>query len=555
MLDKLRNLGTVQRTLLNLVVTIVVGLVYFYVTLPAINLQDPEFYTYFIVLALFFCVLSIFTQGISNVNVQDGKEILKVIKDYCFIPAILAATLIAIFAIGHLISAPIFRAGAYQKLLTVEQGDFTQDIHEVSFDKIPMLDQDSATRLGTRKLGELPDMVSQFEVAPDYTQINYKGHPVRVTPLLYGDVIKWFNNRREGLPAYLIVDMVTQNVDVVRISEIAPGETGIKYTTAEHFGSFLYRHLRFNYPTFIFDAATFEINEEGVPYWVCPRIVKRIGLFGGTDIQGAVLVNAITGECTYYDDNEVPSWVDRCYTAELIIEQYDYYGMYVNGFINSLLGQRGVTETTDGYNYIVNEDDVYMYTGITSVGTDNSNLGFILTNQRTKETHYYPIAGAEEYSAAASAEGIVQHLSYKATFPLLLNISSQPTYFMALKDSAGLVKQYAMVNVQQYQIVANGDTVAECEANYRRILAQNNLGEAPAELEKTAVEGTIDDIRSAVIEGNTQIYVKFKNDSFYYVFFAGTAPEAVLLNVGDKIAVAWHEEAGALRFVSGFERK
>ena len=215
--------------------------------------------------------------------------------------------------------------------------------------------------------------------------------------------------------------MVDQSVDVVRLDE------GMKYTTAEHFSRNLYRHLRFQYPTFMFEEPVFEIDEDGTPYWVCAKKEKTIGLFGGTDNNGAVLVNAVTGESEYL--TEPPEWVDHVYSAELIIEQYDYYGMYHNGFINSILGQRDVTVTTDGYNYIAEGDDVYLYTGVTSVGGDESNVGFLLSNQRTKETKYYPCAGATEYSAMDSAEGQVQNLRYTATFPLLLNVAELPTYF------------------------------------------------------------------------------------------------------------------------------
>ncbi len=437
---------------------------------------------------------------------------------------------IVIYVVGGLLSSVVIRSGAYAKLITVETGDFTQDIEEISFDQIPMLDRDSAEKLGDRKLGELADMVSQFEVADNYTQINYKGRPVRVTPLRYGDIFKWLNNRSAGLPAYLIIDMVTQEVDVVRLPE------GMHYTTAEHFSRNLYRHLRFQYPTYIFNEPTFEIDEEGTPYWVCPRIVKRIGLFGGTDIQGAVLVNAITGESQYYTD--IPTWVDGVYSAEIIMDQYDYYGTYQGGFINSLFGQKNVTVTTEGYNYIAANDDVYVYTGVTSAGSDESNIGFILTNQRTKQTTFYSIAGAEEFSAMNSAEGVVQHLNYSATFPLLLNISNQPTYFMALKDYAGLVKMYAMVNVQQYQIVATGASVEECQSNYYKLLRQNKLdtGEAPIlPADEDTVTGIVTALRSAVIDGTTMYYVTLDADNTVYCISAGEVEKVILLNVGDRM--------------------
>lgn len=526
-----------KNILINLIVTIVAGFVYFYVELPPINLHSAAFYSFFLFLSVVYCITAVITSGIYR-QAENGKTFWKLLKGSCIVPLIVIGAVFVIYVVGGLLSSVVIRSGAYAKLITVETGDFTQDIEEISFDQIPMLDRDSAEKLGDRKLGELADMVSQFEVADNYTQINYKGRPVRVTPLRYGDIFKWLNNRSAGLPAYLIIDMVTQEVDVVRLPE------GMHYTTAEHFSRNLYRHLRFQYPTYIFNEPTFEIDEEGTPYWVCPRIVKRIGLFGGTDIQGAVLVNAITGESQYYTD--IPTWVDGVYSAEIIMDQYDYYGTYQGGFINSLFGQKNVTVTTEGYNYIAANDDVYVYTGVTSAGSDESNIGFILTNQRTKQTTFYSIAGAEEFSAMNSAEGVVQHLNYSATFPLLLNISNQPTYFMALKDYAGLVKMYAMVNVQQYQIVATGASVEECQSNYYKLLRQNKLdtGEAPIlPADEDTVTGIVTVLRSAVIDGTTMYYVTLDADNIVYCISAGEVEKVILLNVGDRITITYEPDS------------
>ena len=526
-----------KNILINLIVTIVAGFIYFYVELPPINLHSAAFYSFFLFLSVVYCITAVITSGIYR-QAENGKTFWKLLKGSCIVPLIVIGAVFVIYVVGGLLSSVVIRSGAYAKLITVETGDFTQDIEEISFDQIPMLDRDSAEKLGDRKLGELADMVSQFEVADNYTQINYKGRPVRVTPLRYGDIFKWLNNRSAGLPAYLIIDMVTQEVDVVRLPE------GMHYTTAEHFSRNLYRHLRFQYPTYIFNEPTFEIDEEGTPYWVCPRIVKRIGLFGGTDIQGAVLVNAITGESQYYTD--IPTWVDGVYSAEIIMDQYDYYGTYQGGFINSLFGQKNVTVTTEGYNYIAANDDVYVYTGVTSAGSDESNIGFILTNQRTKQTTFYSIAGAEEFSAMNSAEGVVQHLNYSATFPLLLNISNQPTYFMALKDYAGLVKMYAMVNVQQYQIVATGASVEECQSNYYKLLRENKLdtGEAPIlPADEDTVTGIVTALRSAVIDGTTMYYVTLDADNTVYCISAGEVEKVILLNVGDRITITYEPDS------------
>ena len=520
------------RTLINLGVTLLFGLGYFYFELPALNFHAEEFYVFVFLLCAVYCVCAVLTSGFQGEGV---KGYFGFVKKQCTIPFLVLVALIAAIIIGGLTSWVVIRAGSYSKLLSIKDGDFASEVEEISYNQIPMLDEDSAARLGSRKLGELADMVSQFEILPSYTQINYQGRPVRVTSLAYGDLVKWFTNRSAGLPAYLIIDMVTQEAEVVRLDE------GMKYTTAEHFWRYLPRHLRFHYPTYMFADPVFEINEEGEPYWVCPRMVKTIGLFGGTDIQGAVLVNAVTGESQYYE--EVPNWVDHVYDANLIMEQYDYYGMYHNGFINSIFGQRDVTHTTEGYNYIAIGDDVYMYTGVTSVTSDQSNIGFILSNQRTKETHFYSVAGATEASAQASAMSQVQQMRYVATFPLLLNIADQPTYFMSLKGEDGLVKMYAMVNVQQYNIVETGSTVAECEANYRRALADSGLisdGDAEAvPSDQEEISGAIAEIRTAVLDGNSYYFLRLEGQDTFYAVNAAENPLAVILNAGDQVTIAY----------------
>ena len=442
----------------------------------------------------------------------------------------LLLAIILVGIVGTLISLPIFRAGAYRDLLTVEDGNFATDIAEISFSEIPTLDESSAEYLSDRQMGTLSDMVSQFEYSFDSTQINYQGRPVRVAPIAYADLFKWFTNRGEGLPAYVMVDMVTQQATVVRLEE------GMKYSFSEPLNRNIARHLRFHYPTFIFGTPQFEIDEEGRPWWIAPRIVKTIGLFGGDDIQGAVLVDAVTGESTYYELADIPSWVDNVFTPELIMQQYDYHGTLVNGFINSIFGQRDVTITTDGSNYIALNDDVYMYTGVTSANADQSNLGFLLSNQRTKQTKFYSAPGATEYAAMSSAEGVVQDLKYTATFPLLLNIANEPTYFIPLKDATNLVKSYAMVNVAQYQVVATGSTVSACEQEYIKLLTSKGIADQE-EVPRTEVSGVITDIRSAVMEGNSYYFIQLEGDPTYYALSATQNPIAVILNVGDAVTI------------------
>lgn len=541
-----KSRGKFSVLLISILVTVVVGLVFFYFTLPAINFQSPDFYGFVFLLCIVYVLCTMLVSGFRPESVSstsktmgpDGKvvtthrgglrEYLRFIKARCLPVGILMVVLLLVILVGELISMPIFRAGDYRELLQVQDGDFATDIAEISFNEIPTLDRDSAQYLGDRQMGTLSDMVSQFEYSNDSTQINYQGRPVRVAPIAYADLIKWFTNRSQGLPAYVTVDMVTQEATVTRLAD------GIKYSFSEPLNRNIMRHLRFHFPTMMFSTPEFEIDEEGHPYWIAPRVVKRIGLFGGADIQGAVLVDAVTGECTYHE--EVPNWVDTLYVPDLIMQQYDYHGTLIHGFINSIFGQRDVTQTTNGYNYIALNDDVYAYTGVTSANADQSNLGFLLTNQRTKETKFYTAPGATEEAAQYSAMGVVQDLGYVATFPLLLNIAGEPTYFIPLKDATDLVKMYAMVNVAQYQLVATGSTVSACEKSYIQMLSEKGITQTEA-LPQTSVSGTIAELRSAVLDGNTYVFIRLEGQKVFYSVSAAENNIAVILNLGDRVTI------------------
>ena len=521
------------RTLLSLLITAVVGFVYFYVTLPALNLHDSQFYSFLILLCIIYTVcVFLLSGGMHRDVVTTPKEKVKswfsFVKSRCLPVLVVLIALLAAAVVGNVLSLPLLRATAYRDLLSVDNGDFTHDVTQISFSEIPTLDRTSAEYLGDRQMGTLSDMVSQFEYSGDSTQINYQGRPVRVAPIAYADLFKWLTNRSSGLPAYVVVDMVTQEATVVRLTE------GMKYSFSEPMNRNIYRHLRFHYPTMMFSTPEFEIDESGHPWWIAPRVVKTIGLFGGTDIKGAVLVDAVTGESQYYE--EVPTWVDTLYVPELIMEQYDYHGTLVHGFLNSIFGQRDVTKTTAGYNYIAMNDDVYVYTGVTSANADQSNLGFLLCNMRTKETHFYTAPGATEEAAKLSAMGVVQDLGYVATFPLLLNIADQPTYFIPLKDATDLVKSYAMVNVAQYQIVATGNTVSACEQAYIKMLNEKGLTQQE-QLPINQVQGKVAELRSAVLEGNTYYFIRLEGSDLFYSISAAQSREAVTLNVGDQVAL------------------
>lgn len=557
------------KQLIAIACAVVGGAIAYYFLLPPLNFKALEMYEFFgIIIAIYFAVLLLLSGATKN------PEYVPYMKKKAIVPLVIVAIGVAVVAVGYLTSSVFFRADSYSKIISVDENKtFASDIKEVDFSAVPVLDNDAAAALAKRTLGDIASIgkISQFEIAGDFTQINYKNRPVRVTTLAYGDIFKWFKNTSSGFPGYIIVDMVTQKAEFVTLDE----GSYMRYSPYEHFSKYLMRHLRFEYPTYMFGTPTFEIDESGKPYWICPVEDKTIGLFGGTDIKAAILVDAVTGEFYEYTVDQIKNdaslqWVDGIYSSQLLVEQYNYYGRYADGFWNSVIGQTGVKGATEGSNYLALNDDVYMYTGVTSVSNDEAIIGFVLINMRTKEANFYKISGAKEYSAAKSAQGAVQNFKYTATFPILINISGQPTYFMSLKDDSNLVKMYAMVNVEQYQVVVTGSTISACTENYMNKLRENGINisvnidnikdstdepSADQPVETSVVKGKVEDIRTAVIGGDSYYYIKLESGETYYSIRAGLQQSVVILNVGDSVEITCEKSSGDIVEAGGIKIK
>ena len=515
----------VKNIIKSLIITIILGFIWYYITLPPFNIHSMEFYVFiFVIYAIFIVSLSIFEYG----KFFDGKVIspkIKVSKGYKLSFGIFPVIIVLIIVI-NLINSPIFNAKSYASRISVNTGkDFATEVKEVDFTKVPLLDKDSSSKIGDRVVGEMTDLVSQFYVSDMYSQINYDNKIVRVTTLEYDDMIKFFINRGTGIPYYVIVDSVTGAAELKKLDK------GMKYMPSAYFNDNLYRKLRFSYPTVIFGDANFELDNDGKPFFVIPTI-KYTGVGLKEEIDGVVILDPVTGESERYMVGNIPTWVDHVYNASLIIEQFDDYGLYNGGFLNSIFGQKNVVATTEGYNYVTMDDDVFLYTGVTSVASDESNLGFILSNLRTKETNYYLIPGAEEFSAMASAEGQVQQMSYESTFPLLINLNGRPTYLVSLKDNAGLVKMYGFVDVQDYQKVSVTDVslgIYKARDNYLKLVG-NKKSDSLTEI-------TVSSIETAIIDGNSYYYITDINGDKYRISIKVNEDYIPFIKVGDTIKV------------------
>ena len=523
---------------------------------PPINIHSVDLWMFLAIFVLFpsFLVFFIFHQiyerGMGKREKNEKKA--KRFKGLMVVPVIIAL----VGVLGAVASLTLFPGNAekYSTILNTEDGDFATDIEQADYSTIPFIDRDSAVLLGNRTMGTMADYVSQFEISDLYSQINYQDAPVRVSPLNYADVFKWWSNHNTGIPAYVIVNMSTQDTQIVRL------EDPIYYSDSDPFFNNVDRHVQLSHPFYIFGEKSFEIDDNGKPYWIYPVIDYTVGLFGGETVSHVVLCDASTGECQDLAIDEVPQWVDRAYPADLLIQQYNWSGALSGGWINSWLGQSGVKQTTPGsdgqlgYNYIAKDDDVWVYSGVTSATADNSIIGFVLINQRTAESKFYPVAGATEESAMSSAEGQVQNLKYEATFPLLINVDNQPTYFMALKDNAGLVKKYAMIDIQRYQNVAVGDTLEETEKSYKKLLRANGVStdDDSGKATKTGgtATGTISLISPVVLDGNSHYYVMLNGDGTLYDCPVANVVDIVRFKEGDSVTLTVSGDNGDVATVS-----
>ena len=523
---------------------------------PPINIHSVDLWMFLAIFVLFpsFLVFFIFHQiyerGMGKREKNEKKS--KRFKGLMVVPVIIAL----VGVLGAVASLTLFPGNAekYSTILNTEDGDFATDIEQADYSTIPFIDRDSAVLLGNRTMGTMADYVSQFEISDLYSQINYRDAPVRVSPLNYADVFKWWSNHNTGIPAYVIVNMSTQDTQIVRL------EDPIYYSDSDPFFNNVDRHVQLSHPFYIFGEKSFEIDDNGKPYWIYPVIDYTVGLFGGETVSRVVLCDASTGECQDLAIDEVPQWVDRAYPADLLIQQYNWSGALSGGWINSWLGQSGVKQTTPGsdgqlgYNYIAKDDDVWVYSGVTSATADNSIIAFVLINQRTAESKFYPVAGATEESAMSSAEGQVQNLKYEATFPLLINVDNQPTYFMALKDNAGLVKKYAMIDIQRYQNVAVGDTLEETEKSYKKMLRANGVSTDDDSGKATKTDGTatgtISLISPVVLDGNSHYYVMLNGDGTLYDCPVANVVDIVRFKEGDSVTLTVSGDNGDVATVS-----
>ena len=503
---------------------------------------------------LFFVLLVYCTINAVTVFLSVGKYESKRYEKLMYLPFSLPIIMVPAFFICSIAGAQIFNAERYANIIQVEQVESGEAIlSEKDAGSIALMDTSSAKQLGDREIGAIENF-SAFNVSDEYVQLNINEDAVKVAPLEYVGIFKWLSNRNEGVTGYVSVSPTTMTADYVKLEE------GMKYIPSAYFNENLYRHIHYQYPTLIYGNIHFEVDEEGKPFYVSSVFDYTIGMFDGEIVKGAIITDPVTGDSKYYDVADIPQWVDYVFPGDLICNLYDIAYKNVNGFWNgtSFGANTGCMQTTkidnyheeegevyieagNDYGYIAKDGDIYVYTGVTSMAADSSNLGFIMVNERTGQYKYFAVSSANEKSAMNAAQGEVQQYGYVASFPTLINVDNELAYIGVLKDKSGLVKMYYMVNVKDYGKVVVADSREACVSKYAEKLGLNvnediigNVPDEQPEAESTPVEFVISVIQYVDIEGNTYVYLGTEDGSVYKALFKDNE-KLLFAKVGDTI--------------------
>lgn len=519
------KLGCIVPRIVATVVTVIAALFINYIFLPAWSFHSSGMYAYIFVIG----VIAAFAFFIADTISYDENHVISI--SIC----IAVAIIFIIIIIGAITSAKIFHASQYQSLLEIENGNFEEDVVHNSFEEIAVVDVSTAERLGDRTLANLSNP-SWYEVDDEYNLILYNGIQYRISPINYGGFFEYNKANSTGIPGYVLVNACTQEAKLITL------ENSIRYSPSAYFNYNLRRHLRGQFPSYVFGKSFFEIDDDGNPYWITSVKKANIGLWGGKTENSFIITNAISGESEEFKVDEVPNWVDHAFDLDYLMDMVYFNYAYVNGYFN--FSKTDIKRTSyyyknndgfTGYNTTLSSDGIVFYTGVTPANSAESIIGFIFANPRTGVVKFYSCSGAEESSAQAAAQGLVQNLGYTATFPTIVSIDGLPTYFMVLKDNAGLIQRYAFSNVANYSLTVQAPNLEDAIVQYRQEVGLDK--EITNNVESNSVTGVIDFLSTVEVDGNTYFYFTLVNDTSLYMSSIKNSSRQVFLNVGTTVTI------------------
>ena len=546
MTNKNSSVSRLVAGMISAVIMFILILLLDYIFLPSLNFHSTGFWLFVLFVTYVAIIVSAIIGNIRKYLAKEEMRLWKIdttkekfAKFFSFYPiATIAILFMLIWIVGFLVTAvpawKMFNAIEYSELLKVENGNFSEDIISANSSDIISVDVKTSQQLGDRTIGNIPN-ASWYEVSNEYNLISISGEEYRISPLEYSGL---FQSLKAGsLPGYVLINAKTQTAKYVEL------ENAMIYSTSAYFSKDLQRHLHRQYPTYIFDKSFFEIDDKGNPYWITSVKTPQIGLRGGLVVKSAVITDAVTGKSTEYAITDLPSWVDHAHSLTYLMKLlHDHYGLQ-NGYFNfsntkkyhtaydyrdrvkedKNNGQNNEFTPFDGYNSVVTSNgEIMFYTGITPTNRAETIIGFVLISPKTGEAKFYEVSGSEEFSAQAAAEGLVQNLRYSASFPTIINVDGIETYFMTLKDGAGLVQKYALCNVEQYSIVVEADSINEAITKYKNRLKiadieNNNSSDDKTSKETAEIIGTVSRVETAQINGYTYYYFKLDNNNTTFI--------------------------------------
>ena len=546
-----------MKWLIALIPTVIIGLLINYLALPAINLQSYGFLSFVLVMLVTYLVFCV----IFSIN-SEGDEVFSFF-DYV-ISGITIFVLVAILLCSF-ISSELFHWKEYQGMIEIEQhdeADFASDVaSSTNIANLAVVDVETARNVGDRTLANIPNP-SWYEIDSEYNLILYQGKQYRISPVNYGGIFKYFSASSTGLPGYVLVDAVKQEAQLVQLEE------PIRYSPSALFEYNLKRHLRNQYPSAIFGKSFFEIDEQGNPYWITSVQNPHIGPLGGMMEDSFIITDACTGESTEYTVENLPEWVDHAFDLDYLMRLVEYNYSLVRGLFNfsntdvyhTSYQYRSNSEEDGyfaGYNTTLSKDGIVFFSGVTPANNSESIIGFILANPRTGVVKFYSSIGAEESSAQAAVEGLVSDLKYTATYPTIINVEGKSTYFMTLKDGAGLIQRFALCNVANYSIAVQAPTVEEALALYLdRIGVSIETPEETQEVEKETytTSGVISFLSQVAVDGTTYYYFQLEGDNNLYLSSIKLNPNQVFMTVSSNVSIEYQEtETEAVYLVTNIE--
>ncbi len=552
---KIKNLSVKKIIIIGSILLILGLFLVYYITLPIFNFGNVGFYGYVWFFISF--VLSIISCALSDKLIKKYQS--KVFKRYrynshlnkfekeevyaedkfnkivlVFKSIIYTALVIILFLIlCGIFGSKLFRAKAYYNQLDITEAS-EEELKEV-FDLekgnvlLPIIDKDLAFKLAQASLNEYG---AQYTIDYDnFTLIsvtrNNKDELVRIAPLEYSNFFVSLSRINKGTIGYIEVNVVTKETKLVKIEE------GLKYMPTAILNYDLDRHIRFTYPTEMYDEYNFEIDDNGNPYWVIPTYKKQIGVISGPTAKGVIIVNPITGDINKYNLGEEPSWVDRTINESIVDSQATNAFRYKNGFFNVHFGEKKeVFQLSDGYNYFIKNGQTYYVSCITSPNeNDQTSIGFVTINLKTREAHKYYVNGITEMRAREIAmnDARVKAQALTATWPLLINYEGIETYFIVLKNEVQSQK-IVLLNVKDGELVAMGNTLEEAKAEYDKLLADS--GESS--LETKTITGEVIRIRDL---GETIEFILKDNEEKYFVVSPSVSLDARFIQIGDNVTI------------------